>query len=40
MPVTFNNELETARLAILNWAEKAILREVIIIRDVFGKIAV
>lgn len=40
MPVTFNNELETARLAILSWADKAVLREVTIIRDVFGKIAI
>ncbi|MCD7907738.1 MAG: AAA family ATPase [Clostridium sp.] len=40
MPVIFNNEFEIARLAILAWTDKAVLRDVTIIRDVFGKIAV
>lgn len=37
---TFNNELEIARLAILDWEKKHILQDVTIIRDVFGKVTI
>ena len=37
--LTFNNELETARRSILNWSDKSILKNVTIVRDVFGRLS-
>ena len=39
MVVTFNNELEVAQRVILSWQERALLKSVTVIRDVFGKLS-
>lgn len=37
--LTFNNELQAARDIILKWEQKELLKEVTIVRDVFGKLS-